>query len=220
MKKWINLEEVIKTSFTQNEVLKKLGKQSAGGNYTTLKKQIEFFNIDISHFNSKKIRIEKLKTYNEIFGKRKDTSEYLIENSEYSRTHLKKRLYKEGLKEKFCELCGQGEIWNGKKLSLILDHINGINNDNRLENLRIVCPNCNSTLDTHCGKNKYSNNKKIKLEKKIKSYVNRRKVKERPDYDTLHIEVNNMGYSAAGRKYGVSDNTIRKWIKSYIKENE
>lgn len=50
-------------------------------------------------------------------------------------------------------MCGQGEEWNGKKMSLILDHINGVHNDNRLENLRIVCPNCNATLDTHCGKN-------------------------------------------------------------------
>jgi len=59
-------------------------------------------------------------------------------------------LYQEKLKNKVCELCGQDENWNGKKMSLILDHINGINNDNRLENLRIVCPNCNATLDTHC----------------------------------------------------------------------
>jgi hypothetical protein len=43
-------------------------------------------------------------------------------------------------------------------LSLILDHINGVNNDNRIENIRIVCPNCNATLDTHCGKNKSKKN--------------------------------------------------------------
>jgi hypothetical protein len=76
----------------------------------------------------------------------------LIENSSYSRASLKDRLYKEGLKKRECELCGQGEEWVGKKMSLILDHINGVNNDNRIENIRIVCPNCNATLDTHCGK--------------------------------------------------------------------
>lgn len=78
--------------------------------------------------------------------------ELLVENSTTSRGAIKRNLYKEGLKERKCELCGQGEEWNGKKMSLILDHINGINNDNRLENLRIVCPNCNATLDTHCKK--------------------------------------------------------------------
>ena len=68
--------------------------------------------------------------------------------------HLKNRLYKEGIKKRECELCGQDEIWKGKKISLILVHKNGIFNDNRLKNLRIVCPNCNATLETHCGRNK------------------------------------------------------------------
>lgn len=76
----------------------------------------------------------------------------LIENSSYNRSSLKERLYKEGLKERKCEFCGQDENWNGKHMSLILDHINGIYNDNRLENLRIVCPNCNATLETHWKK--------------------------------------------------------------------
>ena len=62
-------------------------------------------------------------------------------------------MYKEGLKNKKCELCGQNEEWKGKHMSLILDHINGINDDNKLENLRIVCPNCNATLETHCKGN-------------------------------------------------------------------
>ena len=55
-------------------------------------------------------------------------------------------------------LCGQDENWKGVKISLILDHINGIYNDNRIENLRIVCPNCNAGLDTFAGRN----NKKVK----------------------------------------------------------
>src|ERR671918_632900 len=46
-----------------------------------------------------------------------------------------------------------GELWRGRRMGLILDHINGVRDDNRLENLRIVCPNCAATLDTHCGRN-------------------------------------------------------------------
>jgi catechol 2,3-dioxygenase-like lactoylglutathione lyase family enzyme len=76
----------------------------------------------------------------------------LVENSNHSRASLKRRLYDHGLKERRCELCGQDESWYGRPMSLILDHINGISTDNRLENLRIVCPNCAATLETHCGR--------------------------------------------------------------------
>jgi hypothetical protein len=58
----------------------------------------------------------------------------------------------EGYKERACDMCGQGEIWPGRQLSLILDHVNGVRDDNRLDNLRILCPNCAATLDTHCGR--------------------------------------------------------------------
>ena len=76
----------------------------------------------------------------------------LVDGSTYNRGKLKQRLYDEGLKQRRCEMCGQGEEWRGQPMSLILDHINGYPTDNRLENLRIVCPNCAATLETHCGR--------------------------------------------------------------------
>ncbi len=76
----------------------------------------------------------------------------LVAGSTYQRSQLKERLYAAGLKTRLCELCGQGEDWRGRRMSLILDHINGVADDNRLENLQIVCPNCAATLDTHCGR--------------------------------------------------------------------
>ncbi|MBA3840011.1 MAG: HNH endonuclease, partial [Thermoleophilaceae bacterium] len=72
--------------------------------------------------------------------------ELLVENSDCSRSYVKKRLFEAGLKEKHCEVCGQDELWHGRTMSLILDHVNGVSDDNRLENLRIVCPNCAATL--------------------------------------------------------------------------
>ena len=79
--------------------------------------------------------------------------EVLVRDSSINRGNLKLRLYREGLKRRKCELCGQTEEWRGSRHELILDHVNGDPRDNRLENLRIVCPNCAATLDTHCGKN-------------------------------------------------------------------
>src|SRR5207245_1335080 len=76
----------------------------------------------------------------------------LVEGSSYNRGHLKERLFVEGIKARRCEMCGQDEEWNGRTMSLILDHISGVGNDNRIDNLRIVCPNCAATLDTHCGR--------------------------------------------------------------------
>lgn len=74
----------------------------------------------------------------------------LVENSTYQSTKLKKRLVDEEIKQDRCEICGQGNTWNDKLLVLQLDHINGIHTDNRLENLRIVCPNCHTQTDTFC----------------------------------------------------------------------
>ena len=78
----------------------------------------------------------------------------IVEGSTYSRGRLKQGPYNAGLKTRRCELCGQDELWRGRPMSLILDHINGVPTDNRLENLRIVCPNCAATLETHCGRKK------------------------------------------------------------------
>lgn len=145
-----NIEKIILQSQTFYEVFEKLGIGKQGNNYKTIRNYIKKYDIDISHFNPNKVRTEKLRKFNTT-----PLTEILIENSTYrgSGNNLKQKLYKEGLKKPICEKCGQDEWWHGEKISLILDHINGIHTDNRIENLRIVCPNCEATLPTHCGKN-------------------------------------------------------------------
>ena len=218
------LKNIVSDSFSYSDCLKKMNLSTRPGNYTTLKKYINLYKINIEHFY--KNQIDGLSNY--VLNIKKDINEILIENSTYT-SHLKDRLYKDGLKKRSCELCGQDEEWMGKKMSLILDHINGINNDNRIENLRIVCPNCNATLDTHCRGNKKSNEKNKKYcecgreifkTSKMCSECNSiksRKV-DRPSLEQLKEDILNLGYSGTGRKYGVSDNSVRKWIKRY--ENE
>ncbi|UGO46293.1 HNH endonuclease [Bacillus phage vB_BanS_Chewbecca] len=167
-------------------------------------------------------------------GFKMDLKDILIENSTYSNTHrLKSRLISEGyLVEKCCK-CGIGNEWNGKPLSLQLDHKNGNNTDNRIENLRIMCPNCHSQTDTYASKNTTGKRAKKKEDKfctccgakisnnntkssglcRVCSKKNRRKV-ERPSIEILIEQIKEYGYAGTGRIYGVSDNTIRKWIKT------
>lgn len=83
--------------------------------------------------------------------------EYLSDCGRYINSHaLKLRLIEEGILESKCSICGLSE-WNGKEIPIELDHINGVHSDNRLINLRILCPNCHAQTDTYCAKN-YKNN--------------------------------------------------------------
>jgi hypothetical protein len=215
--------------------LRGLGYRSAGGNWRTVKKYAARWDIPTDHFDAHAASLRGLRRY----GFRAiPLEEVLVENSTYNRHNLKKRLLAEGLKAPYCEACGQGERWRGRSLALILDHINGIPNDHRLENLRILCPNCAATLDTHCGrKNRRPPRpcafcgRNFRAKRREQRYCSRdcgqrvawanrrsRRKVERPVYDQLLAEIDATSYCAVGRKYGVSDNAIRKWVRQYERE--
>jgi len=80
---------------------------------------------------------------------RRSDEDVFIENSTYARHHIKHRIITQNLIKYECEMCKNPGVWNNKPLPLILDHINGVNNDNRLENLRFLCSNCDSLLPTY-----------------------------------------------------------------------
>ncbi len=213
------LEKVVSESVSFADIIRHFGFALASGNYKTLRKRLEYDNIDNSH-----IPQGLGSNRNRKFPERAiPLEEVMVENSTYCRGSLKKRLLKAGILENKCEICGQDEIWNDIKLVMVLDHINGIRNDHRRENLRMLCPNCNSQQPTFAGRKlrKKYNCKKCGKEMsktstlciKCSNKEKLRKVKNRPSKEQLLKEVKKTNYCAIGRKYGVSDNCIRKWLK-------
>mgnify|MGYP000129391452 CR=1 FL=1 len=140
--------DAVRLSTSYRQVLSKLGLKEAGGNYSVLKKRIQELGLDTSHMKGQSHLKGKTHEYN-----KKPIDYYLKENSHIQSFKLKNRLLDEGLKKHKCEICGITE-WMGKPAPIELDHINGKNTDNRIENLRILCPNCHAQTDTYRGKNK------------------------------------------------------------------
>jgi hypothetical protein len=144
--------------------------------------------------------------------------------------HLREQLYKNGLKERKCEICGLTE-WNGKEITLQLHHINGKHYDNRLENLQILCPNCHSQTDNYCNKNrkKHKTSEQLFCKKCGKElfYTNKSgmcaecynkylRETKRPSKEILIKDMKTyQSRSSLGRHYKVCSKTISKWLNQY-----
>lgn len=130
-------------------VLRTLGVPCSGWNYRRVHVQVERDGLDISHWLGQAY----LRGQSHDFKKSTPLSDILVEYSTYSNgVHLKRRLISAGLLRPECYECGITD-WRGKRLALHLDHINGVRNDQRLENLRLLCPNCHSLTETYAGRN-------------------------------------------------------------------
>ena len=154
-----------------------------------------------------------------------ETKDILVENSTYKdATKLKKRLLEEGIKEHRCEGCKRTE-WEGVPIPLQIHHVNGVHNDNRLENIQLLCPNCHSLTDTYAGKNanrenntKYNRvlSKKYMKKEQWLELQEKRWIANHPSKETLCSVFKEVGsFRGVGKLYGVSDKAIAKWFKHY-----
>lgn len=148
--------KAVKESQSIRQVLIRLELKEAGGNYAICKKRIADLKIDTSHFGTIKERQGWAK------GKKFHgryvfpLEEILVEGRYFQSYKLKRRLLEAKLFEPICSIC-KLEKWLEKPISLELDHMNGNNSDNRIENLRLLCPNCHSTTSNYRGRNKKKN---------------------------------------------------------------
>ena len=187
------LEQIVKNANSLKEVIDKLGyKTHSGSNNETVKTKLKEYNIDFSHFKTP-VRIKR------------NEENVFIENSTASQKTLRDWYLKGNYTPYICSICGQEPIWQGKDLTLILDHINGSNHDDRLENLRWVCPNCNQQLDTTNGKNvKILNKKYYCIDCKMP--ITREELKKL---------IRTTPFTTIATQFGVTDNAIRKWCDKF-----
>lgn len=210
------LEQLVKECNSFREILEKQGKAVSGDSVKLLKSKLDLYKISYLFIKEKEIK------------KQVPLQEILVENSNYKSSTLKKRLIKEGLKEDICEICGCTNIWNNNPLTLQLDHINGNHHDNRIENLRIICPNCHSQTATFGNKRGKKHNycidcgceislKSIRCNSCSAKHRNTFKIspENRPSKEELLKLILSKSFTEIGKMFGVVDNTIRKWCKSY-----
>lgn len=140
--------QTINKSSTFAEILTKLGFPKTGGWVKSIKRIAKSYGCCLKHIKT------GLATNKGRKHPRIDISKHLVQNSTVSRSFIKRRLIADGLLQNTCSECGLSLVWNNKPIILVLDHINGIHNDYRLNNLRLLCPNCNSQTETFAGRNK------------------------------------------------------------------
>lgn len=141
--------EHVLNSISYSEIARKIGATTAGNDLSTIKKRTVKDGIDCSHMRS--------------FGKAEGRNwgspslshdKIFIQDFKGARKTAKRRLIEDGILKEVCSICSQPPTWHGGKLVMVLDHINGVKNDYRISNLRLLCPNCNSQTSTFSGRNR------------------------------------------------------------------
>jgi hypothetical protein len=207
------LQHLVESSKSWKELSQKLGNKHGNSQYH-VKSKILDFEIDFSHFVDSKKMVKR--------GEKKDM---FTVDSCFNRSTIKYNILKENLIEYKCHNCECDDQWMGKTMPLILDHINGVNNDNRLENLRFLCSNCDSIQTTYKNRN-YNKDKREKTlikqlkkkEEQLKSKFSSIENKKQLILDS-NIDFSVKGWGVALAKIlNQSPQYSMKWVKKYMFE--
>lgn len=151
--------QAVKTSFSVRDTLRKFDVAPHGGSYKTFHLRVKKLNLDISHFTGQ----GHLKNKPNPWAKKFSLSDFLVVNSNRVLSVIhKQKIIDEGLLENKCDKCGLKNLWQDEPIVLHIDHVNGDHFDHRINNLRLLCPNCHSQTPTYCGGNKKHNQPKVK----------------------------------------------------------
>ena len=211
------LQNLVKTSSSLSDIIRRQGKAVSGTSMKLLKQELDLHQIDY-HFMPDKSS-KKLIPLEDI----------LVNGSNYQSSKLLQRLISEGLKKNECENpkcpCKNG-YWLNNPITYQLHHINGNHYDNRLENLQILCPNCHSQTDNWGSKHEKTKNycRDCGIEINVRSTYCRKcapkhyaqdRIKNKPSKEELEKLILTTSFIKIGQKYGVSDNAVRKWCMRY-----
>lgn len=211
---------LVKNSTNISEVLFKLGYSIKGNSwgFSKIRRRMDDLNLSFADFKGKSPMISK-NTLKEI------SSEQLFkENSKHNRTVIRRYILKNKLLPYKCAICGVKE-WNNKTLSLELDHINGINTDNRLENLRFLCPNCHSQTTTYGSRNQQLNETRYEISEELRALIENTYEKHRSIKRVSAVlgirrsvvtkVVNESGQKHSNQKYVIRYDKNHKELKRY-----
>ena len=194
---------LVQSASSRTQLLRDFGLCTHGGNTKTLQTRIEELGCPTSHFVFKRAGSQVILTLEQVF----------CENSKCEQQNLKRRIINNHLIPYQCR-CGNNGVWEGVKLVLQLEHINGVRNDNRIENLEFLCPNCHSQTPTFAGRR----HKKIRPPRppfdKNAPRLRLRKV-ARPSKEELEQLVWSLPSRTLAVQLGVSDAAIGKWCNQY-----
>ncbi|MCR5463997.1 MAG: HNH endonuclease [Bacteroidales bacterium] len=147
----VDVRSAVKRSKSIASVLRILGLRPVGGNYKTIHRIIEDNQIDISHFTGQGWNVGLRFKPNKIIS----DDEVFVADSKYNCSWRVRERYKKKTGIVYCEQCGLSE-WLGHRIPLEIHHLNGINTDNRIENLVLLCPNCHALTNNYRGRAKLS----------------------------------------------------------------